>query len=972
MAVILCGAVTNRLQDRHLTRFFAGVMLFLRTFGGLSLENGGRPIIGAAGQPRRLAVLAVLAVANDAGISREQLCALFWPDSDGERARGALKQALHALRRDVRAPDLVLGTSGLRLNSAVITSDVGAFGHALCKGDLTAAVAHYTGPFLDRVQLRGESEFERWADENRRVFATQYVAALETLSVAATARRDYADAVHWARMLNAADAFNTRAALLFVNALDAAGERASAIRHGELHVTLLRNELEVEPSVELTQTLARLREPPPPRPRVESAPKVPEPPANPPLGNPDVIPPRRRHSAVVGAAALVVAAIVFIALRIAPRAGATEQERDERLLVMPFETGSGRGGDSLSEIVTSLLATALTGAPHLKLVERAVVTIAPQGVSADQQAAALSKHLDAGRFARGVVVLEGSHVSLRATLHDSRAPTSTLFSVEAEGSADSLVSVTNRLAAEFLAAQYPAIHRSLVQAAARSTPSLDAFKAYLAGDDAMDKKRYDAALMAYQRAVAIDSAFALAYYQLSIAADWAPNDAVRDAADRAVRTSGHLGEHERVLIAALRAWRRFDFDEAERLYRRVTLNWSNDVEAHYQLAEVLFHGNPVRGRSFLESEAEFMQVLAADPRHDEARLHLARIAAWTGDAHRADSLLRLVIASTPDSAALELRTFRAAAVHDRAEFTRLAAEFENLDDRVVITSCTRVAVWTHDLDGAEHLCRMLTSPRRSPVSRAVGRQYLAQLAMAGGDRVRARQQLAQMPDVSRLRGLVVRAWMETLPGIPLDGPAVRDVREALMRADTCADQATLDRLQWLTHGQGSQRDFFLALLNRAIGDGAASHVTHVLHQAGAAPVDTLKVSYVHALSARAALEDGRLADAVSLSVAKDPGIGIDELSDVSNRFVHATAFGATGHRQDALDGYASFDGAYIFDLVLAAPAHLRRAAIFERDGLVADARREYDVALALWQHPDPALQPVWQAARQRRAALAPQ
>src|ERR1044071_10073860 len=83
------------------SRLFPPTMLLLRTFGGLSLENGGRPIIGAAGQRRRLAVLAVLAAAGDTPVSRDRLCALFWPDSDAERARGALKQALYALRRDV-------------------------------------------------------------------------------------------------------------------------------------------------------------------------------------------------------------------------------------------------------------------------------------------------------------------------------------------------------------------------------------------------------------------------------------------------------------------------------------------------------------------------------------------------------------------------------------------------------------------------------------------------------------------------------------------------------------------------------------------------------------------------------------------------------------------------------------------------------------------------------------------------------
>lgn len=250
-------------------------MLLLRTFGGLSLENGGRPIVGAAGQRRPLAVLAVLAVAHGTGVSRDRLCALFWPDSDSDRARGSLKQTLYALRRDVGEQELILGTSDLRLNPDVITSDVESFDQALAGGDLAAAVERYAGPFLDGIHLRDAPEFERWTEENRRTFAARHAKALETLTVDAMGRRDTVAAVEWARRLNAADVLNTRAALLLVNALDAAGDRAGAIRHGELHTALLHHELEVEPSGEFTRALARLRDPASARPHAELPPVEP-------------------------------------------------------------------------------------------------------------------------------------------------------------------------------------------------------------------------------------------------------------------------------------------------------------------------------------------------------------------------------------------------------------------------------------------------------------------------------------------------------------------------------------------------------------------------------------------------------------------------------------------------------------------------------------------------------------------------
>src|SRR5213596_16209 len=118
-------------------------MLELRMFGGLSVQDGGAAITGAATQRKTLALLALLATAGKSGLSRDKLIAYLWPETDTEHGRNLLNQACYALRRDLRERELLVGASELRLNPAVVTSDVQAFEDALQRGDAAAAVRAY-------------------------------------------------------------------------------------------------------------------------------------------------------------------------------------------------------------------------------------------------------------------------------------------------------------------------------------------------------------------------------------------------------------------------------------------------------------------------------------------------------------------------------------------------------------------------------------------------------------------------------------------------------------------------------------------------------------------------------------------------------------------------------------------------------------------------------------------------------------
>src|SRR3954471_4509850 len=129
-------------------------MLTLRTFGGLALEGPHGILTGRAVQPRRLALLTLLATLNDGrGVARDTLQTLLWPDSDAEAARHSLYQALHVLRHDLQADDLILGTAELRLNPDLIQTDVLEF-QAAGRTPGAHVVELYTGPFLLGFYLR--------------------------------------------------------------------------------------------------------------------------------------------------------------------------------------------------------------------------------------------------------------------------------------------------------------------------------------------------------------------------------------------------------------------------------------------------------------------------------------------------------------------------------------------------------------------------------------------------------------------------------------------------------------------------------------------------------------------------------------------------------------------------------------------------------------------------------------------------
>ena len=255
--------------------------------GGLDIRLLGPPLLSSGGAAltfdtrKAVAVLARLAVEGPQ--RRETLATLLWPDSERDRARGALRRTLSVLRSAVDDPALSIGRDEIRLEPGSYVCDVltsrdllararahhgrGAAPCPECVGWLTEAVALHRGDFLAGFGLRDSPEFDDWQYVQGEGLRGELAAALDLLINALVHRGALEEADPFLRRRLALDPLHepTHRRMMLLHAW--AGRREDAVRQYRDCVATLERELGVPPleeTAELYQAILAGRPPSPP------------------------------------------------------------------------------------------------------------------------------------------------------------------------------------------------------------------------------------------------------------------------------------------------------------------------------------------------------------------------------------------------------------------------------------------------------------------------------------------------------------------------------------------------------------------------------------------------------------------------------------------------------------------------------------------------------------------------------------
>ncbi|MDX1674198.1 MAG: BTAD domain-containing putative transcriptional regulator, partial [Longimicrobiales bacterium] len=237
-------------------------MIQLELLGPVALtREDGTSVESVLAQPKRLALLAYLAAAAPGSAHpRDTLLGLLWPELDQDRARRALRQALHGLRRSL-GPGVLTGKGEDRVgvDPERLRCDVVGFRRAVAAGRDRDALAIYRGAFLEGIHVPGAPGFERWVDRLRRELGLEAVQVALRAAGAAEREGDRAAARKWAERAIALAPYDGAVIRRYLELMSRLGQPAAAVRAYHAYEARLRDDLGLEPSAETKELAARLR-----------------------------------------------------------------------------------------------------------------------------------------------------------------------------------------------------------------------------------------------------------------------------------------------------------------------------------------------------------------------------------------------------------------------------------------------------------------------------------------------------------------------------------------------------------------------------------------------------------------------------------------------------------------------------------------------------------------------------------------
>jgi serine/threonine-protein kinase len=971
-----------------------------RALGTLALrDSNGEDINSVLAQPKRVALLAYLALARPHGFHRrDTLLAQFWPEQDEQHARWALNQALRHLRNALgREVITSRGDGEVGVDPRLLASDAVEFESAIKRSDSARALELYRGDLLDGFHVSGCGDFERWLEEERIWLRNQAAWGAWAMAERHETEGEPLAAAHWARRAALLSPDDESGARRLIELLDRMGDRSGALEYYEEFARRLREEYEAEPAPETRDLIERVRG------RQHSVlamnaggtegPKVMAQEAMvwPAAAAPTAHRPRRSRrpaSLVLGSVILAGVGSVIWNPDLPRARSATADRTAKTIAVFPFAYRGSPEFGYLAEGLVDLLSANLNGAGDIRTIDPDAVLAQFRRVGRDrlkpEQARSLAARIGAGSYVLGTIVETGGRLRISARVQSADQKEEQDQPL-VDGPSSQLFRLVDELTAQLIAQQSGGAATSLSRLAALTTDSLAALKAYLDGERHFRALRIDSSLFAFERAIRIDSSFALAHYRLATAAASGydrPRPLANEAVERALRMAHRLSDRDRRLISALSAVLHGRVREAERLYREIVTRYPDDLEASYQLGRLVLWSSYELGRSWLDAREHFERVLSVDPYHQGSLTSLSVIATRERDGPELDSLTtRILEIVAPVGWGWLFQAQRAIVAGDTAGLTHLIEVLEKYSDDVAQPNAGGVVLFTGDLVVGRRLWRLMTEPSRSRGVRLLAHLTLAKIELMTGRWRAAEVELDSAQALDFEEGLEHRALMSLWPLQRLPRSELLRLRDLLLNwkaEGESSSESTLDieHAPDVEHAPAHPylRLYLLGLLSARLGyfDDAREYGAQLTRRAPTSFSPSFVEQLGRTLRAEVARGRGRANEALqiidSLRIWIPEGLNQTRSSPFYGfeyeRNLRAELLHLGGRNEDALGAYRS-----LADMLFhsGAPAHLRLAEIYEQRGERQKASHHYARFVELWKDCDPELQPLVLEARRRMA-----
>ena len=946
-------------------------MISLKAFGGLELRAGeGHSLHSVVAQPKRQALLLYLAIANPRGFHRrETLMGVFWPELDDAHARAALSRAVHYLRQSL-GNDIVLshGHEEIGLDWARLWCDVAGFENALDSGHTAEGLALYRGDLLPGFYVDDAPEFEEWLTSQRERLRSRAAQSAWLLSDSERAAERLPSAIEWARRAASMSPFDEVGARRLISLLDEVGDRAGALHEFDELGKRLRAELESDPAPETIALLAAIRNRDAPVRAAGPAPAAAL------AQTPSPAPARHRSRYAPWAAVAALALIVALPIVLRRSRNNVAAASNATVAVMPFLVQGDSSAKYLSRGMVSLLAELLNQSGPLRALDARAVLNATQhysptldGEEARRQVSKLKPRF----VVAGLVTANDDSITITANLFDSVDVRGPPARAVASGSADDIARLVQTLAARLMLTQPTSGTRLTPEAFTALTPSLEALKHYMEGEQAYAAGHFHDDVSAYRAAATADTTFALAFLWLSRSATWAGDQATAAwAADRALKFSDKLALLNQFRVRAWAAYQSGHVEEAEQLYQAVLANDVAAADASLTLGEIRYHWGALLGWTLPQAREAFERAVSILGEDAGSIIHLARIAAVDDRVASLDSLIaRAEGAGVDEVQRYELEGLRAFTTGDHDAQRQVLESLGKLGDDAAFAAVIGIAASTGQHADAGKLASVLTQQHRLPQIRAVGAMLAAQITMAQGQWRAADTQLKNASALPPRRALEYRAALATVPFHTPPANELRALKDTLAALDHTSMVGP-----WFGHYASNEiydprRLYLIGMLQLKLADTAG--VAATIRQLNIASSDAVNQGYrrdaANLLRAELLHSRGKLAEA--LAALGQPHVlpnrvlpGTLAYPSAHERFLRAELYRELGKNREALQWYETFPDPAAYDLMYLAPVHFRMAQIYERLGNRAQATAAYNRFIALWAGADADLQPSVQEA----------